>query len=307
MSYSAQGNFSNEDMTTPTPTTTMLTQLNQAIHTLTVNQQQLQQTIDAQNQEIMNLHAQTTARATTTQLNPPCLPDFKMPSIKPITFTGNIKHMPVHQLQNFLDDYLKHSLETCKLYNLAQDINSTTHVGQPTYIQFVSSGLTEHARTSWRHVSEEEHSAMTWNGYCNWILTNFGSTLTLSQAVEGMEDLCQTKSAILYSAQFNKIVTAIKAASITYPDHHLCIKYLNGLKPHLQTVPNLYRITEDLKKLHQEAEKLDDIQFCHLIKIFNPSQASPHSTTQMPIMETSILDKPFPVQMMDQHPWSLIT
>ncbi|KAJ3002995.1 UNVERIFIED_CONTAM: hypothetical protein HDU68_005920, partial [Siphonaria sp. JEL0065] len=34
------------------------------------------------------------------------LPDFKMPSVKPLTFSGNIKNKPAHELQNYLDDFL---------------------------------------------------------------------------------------------------------------------------------------------------------------------------------------------------------
>ncbi|KAI8614844.1 acidic fibroblast growth factor binding-domain-containing protein [Chytriomyces sp. MP71] len=50
------------------------------------------------------------------------LPYFRMPSIKPIAFAGSGKNRPAYELQNFLDDYLDHSLEICHLYGLAPTI-----------------------------------------------------------------------------------------------------------------------------------------------------------------------------------------
>ncbi|KAJ3078129.1 hypothetical protein HK100_010825, partial [Physocladia obscura] len=78
-----------------------------------------------------------------------------------------------------------------------------------------------------------------------------------------MEDLHQTEAATQYSASFNELVSAISAAGVTYPEEHLCFKYLNGLKSHLQTMPDLYHIHNDLKKLQQEAETIDALYFCH--------------------------------------------
>ncbi|KAJ3003962.1 UNVERIFIED_CONTAM: hypothetical protein HDU68_005414, partial [Siphonaria sp. JEL0065] len=155
------------------------------------------------------------------------LPDFKVPSVKPLTFSGNIKNKPAHQLQNYGDDYLDRSLEIGHLYNFAESVSTVTHIGQPTYVQFTVSGLTEHA------------------------------------SIEAMESLNQSKSAILYSAQFNELISAISTASVTYDSKHLCIKYLQGLKIHLRTMLELFRITDNLDKLQLEAEKLDDLIFRH--------------------------------------------
>ncbi|ORY37561.1 hypothetical protein BCR33DRAFT_721310 [Rhizoclosmatium globosum] len=104
---------------------------------------------------------------------------------------------------------------------------------------------------------------MTWERYCSWIQTTFGSQLTLTQAIEAMENLNQSKSATLYSAQFNELISAIAAAGVTYDVKHLCVKYLQGLKLHLRTMPELFRITDNLDRLQQEAEKLDDLMFRH--------------------------------------------
>ncbi|KAJ3378028.1 hypothetical protein HDU84_008019 [Entophlyctis sp. JEL0112] len=92
----------------------------------TVNAMNL--TIVAQQHDLDQLRARTNSNTANT----PRIPDFKMPSVKPIEFSGNIKHMPAHRLQNTLDDYLERSLETCELYNMAPDRDHITHTGQPT-------------------------------------------------------------------------------------------------------------------------------------------------------------------------------
>ncbi|KAJ3200493.1 hypothetical protein HDU82_008869, partial [Entophlyctis luteolus] len=233
----------------------------------TVNAMNL--TMVAQQRELYQLRARTNPNTANT----PCIPDFKMPSVKPIEFSGNIKHMPAHRLQNTLDDYLERSLETCELYNMAPDCDHTTHTRQPTYVQFVTTGLIDQARTAWRCVPKLERDNMTWNDYRSWILETFGSrSRSRKLSKQWKSSTNQTKSAIIYSTDFNQLVSAISAAGITYPERHLCIKYLNRLKSHLQTAPELYHITNDIKKLQQEAEQMDDIQFRCSRKTFrNPT------------------------------------
>ncbi|KAJ3103894.1 hypothetical protein HK100_004138, partial [Physocladia obscura] len=140
------------------------------------------------------------------------LPDFKMPSVKSLEFSGIFKGKAAHELQNSLDDYLDCSLELCQLYNFARTIGTATHAGQPTYVQFVSSRLTERAHIAWRLLTEQQRIEATWDFYKQWIQRTFGSTLTLSQAMEAMEDLHQTGAATQYSAAFNELVSAISAA-----------------------------------------------------------------------------------------------
>ncbi|ORY50082.1 hypothetical protein BCR33DRAFT_713651, partial [Rhizoclosmatium globosum] len=117
---------------------------------------------------------------------------------------------------------------------------------------------------------------MTWERYCSWIQTTFGSQLTLTQAIEAMENLNQSKSATLYSAQFNELISAIAAAGVTYDVKHLCVKYLQGLKLHLRTMPELFRITDNLDRLQQEAEKLDDLMFRHGKRTSNNGNNNAH-------------------------------
>ncbi|KAJ3095370.1 hypothetical protein HK100_005847 [Physocladia obscura] len=157
------------------------------------------------------------------------LTDFKMPSVKPLEFSGIFKGKATHGLQNSLDDYLDRSLEICQLYNFARTIGTAIHAGQPTYVQFVSSGLTGRACIAWRQLTEQQRTEATWDFYKQWIQHTFGSTLTLSQAVEAMEDLHHTKASTQYSAALNELVSATSTANVTYPEEHLCVKYNGSL------------------------------------------------------------------------------
>ncbi|KAJ3091533.1 hypothetical protein HK100_007152 [Physocladia obscura] len=134
--------------------------LQQTIANQETNLEVFQRTITEQNQVINLLTGKLNAldptigssQNFTTGLNSSqkCVPDFKMPSVKPLEFSGIFKGKAAHELQNSLDDYLDHSLEICQLYNFARAIDTTTHARQPTYVQFVSSGLTGRARIAWR-------------------------------------------------------------------------------------------------------------------------------------------------------------
>ncbi|KAJ3240608.1 hypothetical protein HDU78_002230 [Chytriomyces hyalinus] len=202
-----------------------------------------------------------------TPLNPteetklPSRKDFCMPSIKPIPFNGKLGNRPAHEIQNILDDYLECSLENCRLYNLAPDVNLITHNGQSTYVQFVSSGLIKTARQRWRQLPESTRNNMTWPEYAQCINKCFGSQLALSQAIDALDTIQQTGSAVTYSSAFNELVSATSSANVHLPDAFLCVKYLNGLKPHLQVIPELSNICSNLSKLQAEAERLYDVYY----------------------------------------------
>ncbi|KAJ3061088.1 hypothetical protein HDU98_003001, partial [Podochytrium sp. JEL0797] len=76
-----------------------------------------------------------------------------------------------------------------------------------------------------------------------------------------MEKLSQTRSASLYSVKFNELVSALETAHVSHPVKYLCIKYLQGLKPHLHTRPKLFHIDNNLNALQKEAERLYDVMF----------------------------------------------
>jgi hypothetical protein len=186
---------------------------------------------------------------------------FKMPSIKPHKFEGKPRNKPAHELQTFLNGYLTRSKDLCILHGFAPDRQSVELINQPTYVQFTSTGLEGTARILWEQVPEIERHNMTWPEYCTWINAKCGSQLSLPQAVATMDTLKQTRSATEYSSAFNELVSTLVSSEIDLPAKYLCIKYLNGLKLHLQTIPELFRINNNLSQLQGEAERLDDIIF----------------------------------------------
>ncbi|TPX52255.1 hypothetical protein CcCBS67573_g09911, partial [Chytriomyces confervae] len=195
------------------------------------------------------------------------LPLFRMPSVKPLAFSGNHRNHPAHEIQNYLDDYLERSHEICTLYGFAPSINDLTQQNQPTYVQFVSSGLSETARVARCRFSKQERHHMTWNDYAAWIQKAFGSHLTLKQAIEAMEDLQQTSSATLYTSKFNELISAIATSTI-------------------------FAIDEDLDHLQQEAEKLDDLTFCHNKRNAAEIRKNPSTASTSRTSTTSPFDPP---------------
>ncbi|KAJ3249866.1 hypothetical protein HDU77_007377 [Chytriomyces hyalinus] len=174
---------------------------------------------------------------------------FRMPSVKPITFSGSFRNKPAHEVQNLLDDYLERSHEICILYGFAPSINQMTQLNQPTFVQFASSGLSENARIAWRQIPKDDRTLMTWDAYSAWIQNTFGSTLTLDQALDAMDDLRQTTSAVIYSAKFNELVSAISAADVDYSQKHLCSRYHPARpSPPLKWV-NILKVSEEFRDL----------------------------------------------------------
>ncbi|KAJ3226902.1 hypothetical protein HDU81_007019, partial [Chytriomyces hyalinus] len=163
---------------------------------------------------------------------------FRMLSVKPITFFGSFHSKPAHEIQNLLNNYLKCSYEICILYSFAPSASQMSQLNQPTFIQFASSGLSKNACIAWHQIDKNDHALMTWKTYAIWIQSTFGSILTSDQALDAMDNLHQTTSAIIYSAKFNELVSAISTANINYSQKYLCSHYHRGLKPHLCATPD---------------------------------------------------------------------
>ncbi|TPX51937.1 hypothetical protein CcCBS67573_g09985 [Chytriomyces confervae] len=142
---------------------------------------------------------------------------------------------------------------TSQEQQLQQILQAYNQLLETNQFLFTAAGLTDHARISWRRIPESERASMTWDQYKEWIQKSFGSLLTLPQAIEAMEKLNQSKSATLYTAQFNAC-TLLNSTNLTMPE--------------------LFRITDNLDKLQQEAEKLDDLMFRHARRTQNNSSQS---------------------------------
>jgi hypothetical protein len=192
------------------------------------------------------------------QTVPRTLPSFKIPSAQPPSFDGSAKYKPAHVAQQTIDEYLHKAFKVAKIHGFRADNASAQYSNHPTYVQWVSTGLTGMALTYWRQLSETVQDTMTWQQYKEWIQRHFTSALTLQDATHTLKSLKQKKSASQYSQQFNELVEAIRSKNVSLDDKYLCIIYRDGLKDFLIKENKLYDIEDDLAKLQQEAERLDD-------------------------------------------------
>ncbi|KAJ3192060.1 hypothetical protein HDU67_005642, partial [Dinochytrium kinnereticum] len=187
------------------------------------------------------------------------LPEFKVTSVKPPAFSGDLRKKPAHEAQAIIDEYLHQSAEQARLYGFRGDEEDSRYENQWTYVDWVSTGLTGLALDKWRRISDDERHEMTWDEYRTWIQHAFSSPLTLDQAVETWDDLKQKGSAVSYSQQFNELVRAIQSCGVELSTILLCVKYRKGLKQSLREKEDLFDINFDLDKLQHEAERLDAI------------------------------------------------
>jgi hypothetical protein len=190
-------------------------------------------------------------------------PTQRLLEFKPLTtpapsFSGDTRFLPAHEAQDKIENYLFEVESRAHLLRLRPSIvTETDYRDHPTYVQWASTGLKGTALTKWRKLDVTMRNNLSWNAYQEWIVKNFSSPLVISQAIKAMDTITQKGSAVTYSALFNNIVNALSSAGVIYPAKHLCTKYLQGLKPHLQSDKDLFAI-EDLDDLQAEAERLDD-------------------------------------------------
>lgn len=186
---------------------------------------------------------------------------FSMPHVPPPGFDGSCRSKPAHELQRTIDEYLARCLQLHNLYNLPLTMEHVTQQGQPTLVQFIELGLAGHAFALWRQIPIQDRKNMAWADYVHWVQNNFGSVLTFSQALEAFDNLVQKGPVPAYTDQFNTLLAALTVTGEVYTQRFLCAKYLRGLKLNLKKVPDLFKITDDLKKLQDYAATLDDITF----------------------------------------------
>ncbi|KAJ3240860.1 hypothetical protein HDU77_011060 [Chytriomyces hyalinus] len=187
--------------------------------------------------------------------------NFRLPAIKPLPFSGVFGNKPAHKIQNLIDDYLERSYEFCLLHRLAPSTAEISHPDQPTYVQFVTGGLSDAACSSWRLFPQHKRTHMTWEDYAEWVIMKFGSRLSLDQALDALDALFQTTSAAAYSAKFNNLVSSISVAGTDFSPKHICSRYHKNLKDHLKALTDLVKINDSLVLLQQQARYLDDIAF----------------------------------------------
>ncbi|TPX67624.1 hypothetical protein CcCBS67573_g07445 [Chytriomyces confervae] len=192
--------------------------------------------------------------------------NFRLPAIKPLPFSGVYGNKPALKIQNLIDNYLERSYEFCLLHCLASSTTEISHPDQPTYVQFVTGGLSDAACAAWCLFSQHECTHMTWEDYTKWVMMmmkmKFRSRLSLDQALDALDELHQTTSASAYSAKFNNLVSSISVAGTKFSPKHICSHHRKNLKDHLKALTDLVKINDNLMLLQQQAEYLNDIAFC---------------------------------------------
>ncbi|KAJ3379494.1 hypothetical protein HDU80_002405, partial [Chytriomyces hyalinus] len=193
-------------------------------------------------------HTPTPAPAPATAPVDPPIPqvccNFRLPAIKPLPFSRVFGNKPAHEIQNLIDTYLKRSYEFCLLHCPAPSTTEISHPDQPTYVQFVTGGLSDAARISWRLFPQHKCTHMNWEDYTKWVI---------------LDALFQTTSATAYSAKFNNLVSSISIAGAEFSPKHICSCYRKNLKDHLKALTDLVKINNNLILLQQQAKYLDDI------------------------------------------------
>jgi hypothetical protein len=253
-----------QEPTAPT-TDQQLAELLQMVSALTTNQQKLASELDRISKGPLSNLSTTTTTAPVTIPTAPIpvsqpvrpLPEFRLPSVKPPAFNGDIRNKPAYESQLIIDNYLHETEMMAELYNLLHDDAVPTFSHQPNYVTWACIGLTGHAQTQWRRMDPIERPK-TWREYKTWIQKTFSSNLTLDQAIDSIHTLEQKGSAISYTQRFNELVAAMTTTDIKHPDEYLCRLYRRGLKTQLRTSVDLSRINSSLKDLQDETEKLDD-------------------------------------------------
>jgi hypothetical protein len=223
-------------------------------------------TTQAEMQMLRNLQQPSTTPVTTIEPVAPHtpatttanLPLFRVPSTKPPVFTGDLLKKQAHEAQAEIDAYLHSAAAQARLYGFRGDFEPATFHSQPSYVDWVATGLQKLALATWRRLPIDRQRTMSWSEYGEWIRDTFSSPLTLTQAIESLDKLVQKGPATLYSQKFNEIVAAIETFHIVYPVTHLCIKYRQGLKHQLRAEADLFEIDNDLLQLQRAAERLDD-------------------------------------------------
>lgn len=185
------------------------------------------------------------------------LKPFKVTSVKPPTFTGELRSKPAHEAQKTIDTYLHLAESQAALYGLLADDTAPKFLEHTTYTTWVSTGLQGHAFDLWRDMDGATRNSFTWAKYKEWVQESFGSKLTLMQALASLRDLRQTRSATEYTTEFNSLVAACASAGSVYSQDHLCHTYRAGLKTHLKSDTQLFKINK-LKELQTETQRLDE-------------------------------------------------
>jgi hypothetical protein len=186
------------------------------------------------------------------------LPEFKMTSRDPPSFSGDFSKKQAHQIQVEISEYLDNCEMQGRMYKFLFDNEPSIYSNQTHVREWISTGLTGIASSAWRQLSTIERQTKTWADFKKWIQDSFSSKLTLEQAAQALVELRQKASLKNYAQNFNDLNSALSTGNVILPPTFLCILFRLGMKDNLRTENALFEIKDNLVKLQQDAERLDD-------------------------------------------------
>ncbi|KAI8839604.1 hypothetical protein BC829DRAFT_453684 [Chytridium lagenaria] len=159
---------------------------------------------------------------------------------------GNTKDLPTVKAQAIITNYLKDCETQCSTHDFLGDGETPRYTNHRTYVQWLQSGLQDHALTAWHAESKTERENWTFAQFSTWIQTKFSSPLSLQEAIHALEDLKQSGSAVDYTQKFEDLLQAIRAENVpTGSVKRTCME------------KELFDIKDNLKALQTETERLD--------------------------------------------------
>ena len=187
--------------------------------------------------------------------------EFKVPSAKPPSFDGKSRHKNAQEAQTIIDDYLHQCARDARLYGFLADEETSNKRNHRTYVDWISTGLTGPALQKWRQLPQNQQHGMTFEAFNTWIRREFTSPLSTQQAIVALLKLKQNGPCSTFSQHFNDLLESLRSNQIELPTLFLCYLYCLGLKDHLQSDEDLFRMNEELIRLQDEAERKDDFFF----------------------------------------------
>ena len=221
--------------------------------------------------------------------------EFKVPSAKPPSFDGKCRHKNAQEAQTIIDDYLHQCARDARLYGFLADGETSNKKNHRTYVDWISTGLTGAALQKWRQLPQNQQHGMTFSAFNTWIRREFTSPLSTQQAIVALLKLKQNGPCSTFSQHFNDLLESLRSNQIELPTLFLCYLYRLGLKDHLQSDEDLFRMNEELVRLQDEAERKDDF-FFRQQKEKGKSQNNPTSR-RPPQRDANSGHKPDPMQL----------
>ncbi|KAJ3103406.1 hypothetical protein HDU96_009279 [Phlyctochytrium bullatum] len=216
---------------------------------MALQQQQHQQQLHLQQQQL-NLQQQKLMNDGNK------MSEFRIPSISPPVFKGETIKKKARDAQATITNYLDEAERLCRNNNLRGDGQPIRYKNHLTYVQWLESGLKDHAAERWRKLEFSHRVNMTFAAFKDWIQKTFSSPLSFQDAMRALTKIQQFRSCQDYVEEFDHLTRAVEACGIILQEEVLIFFFMEGLKDHLHQSKDLFDI-KVLRDLQNEALRLD--------------------------------------------------